>query len=127
MLLVTHAIHFLSQVDYIYTMNNGTIVESGTYEELIDKNGEFARLDRDYGGQTEEAKKEDDVEEGAESSAAASKSVTIEDAKKKSAQARERAAGQGKAEGRLMVKEQREIGSLSLQGKVRFVCADLGS
>ena len=108
-------------------MNNGTIVESGTYEELIDKNGEFARLDRDYGGQTEVAKREEGVEEGAESPATASKSVTVEDAKMKSAQARERAAGKGTSEGHLMVKEQREIGSMSLQGKVRFVPGDLGS
>ena len=57
-LLVTHAIHLLSQVDYIYTMNSGTIVESGTYEELVNKNGKFARLDRDYGGQVEETRKE---------------------------------------------------------------------
>ena len=115
-LLVTHAIHFLSQVDYIYTINNGTIVESGTYEELVNKNGEFARLDRDYGGQTEEAQKE----EGVESAATPSKNVTIEDAKNKSAEARERAEGKGKAEGRLIVKEQREIGSMSSQGKPGF-------
>ncbi|KAL4062863.1 ABC protein [Scleroderma citrinum] len=106
--LVTHSIHFLSQVDYIYTMNNGTIVESGTYDELINKDGEFARLDREYGGQTEEEKRE-------ERSTAPLQSVTIEDAKKKSAQAREQAAGKGKAEGRLMVKEQRDTGSISLQ------------
>ena len=99
-------------------------MESGTYEELIDKNGEFARLDRDYGGQTEVAKRE---EEGAESPATASKSVTVEDAKMKSAQARERAAGKGTSEGHLMVKEQRETGSMSLQGKVRLVPGDLGS
>ena len=117
-ILVTHAIHLLSQVDYIYTMNNGMIVESGTYEELINKNGEFARLDRDYGGQMEETRKE---EEGMESAATLSKNVTIEDAKMKSAEARERAEGKGKAEGRLIVKEQREIGSISLQGKPGLV------
>ena len=117
-ILVTHAIHLLSQVDYIYTMNNGMIVESGTYEELINKNGEFARLDRDYGGQMEETRKE---EEGMESAATLSKNVTIEDAKMKSAEARERAEGKGKAEGRLIVKEQREIGSISLQGEPGLV------
>ncbi|KAF9237594.1 ABC protein [Melanogaster broomeanus] len=38
-ILVTHAIHFLPQVDYIYTMNNGGITESGTYAELIANEG----------------------------------------------------------------------------------------
>ncbi|KAG1888473.1 P-loop containing nucleoside triphosphate hydrolase protein, partial [Suillus fuscotomentosus] len=33
-ILVTHVIHFLSQVDYIYTLN-GVFMVSGTYEDLV--------------------------------------------------------------------------------------------
>ncbi|KAI6025620.1 ABC protein [Pisolithus orientalis] len=112
--LVTHAIHFLPQVDYIYTISNGTIVESGTYQELVTKDGEFARLDREYGGRKEDIKGEDEGEEASERSALPPKTVTIEDAKLKSFQAREEAAGEGKVDGRLIIKEERSTGSVPL-------------
>ncbi|KAJ7872410.1 P-loop containing nucleoside triphosphate hydrolase protein [Mycena leptocephala] len=49
-LLVTHALHFLAQCDYIYTLDGGRIAEARTYPELIACGGEFARLDREFGG-----------------------------------------------------------------------------
>ncbi|KAJ7114420.1 hypothetical protein C8R44DRAFT_740559 [Mycena epipterygia] len=49
-ILVTHALHFLSQCDYIYTLAAGHIAEAGTYPELIVRGDEFARLDREFGG-----------------------------------------------------------------------------
>ncbi|KAI6039827.1 ABC protein [Pisolithus marmoratus] len=122
-LLVTHAIHFLSQVDYIYTMKDGTIVESGTFDELIEQNGEFARLAREHGGQTEGAK--DDS--GEDEIALNRKNVTIEDVKLKSAKARERAEGKGKAEGHLIVKEQRKTGSVSLKVYWSYLVAARGA
>jgi len=30
--LVTHALHFLDQTDYIYVMDHGKIIEQGTYQ-----------------------------------------------------------------------------------------------
>ncbi|KAJ7852231.1 P-loop containing nucleoside triphosphate hydrolase protein [Mycena leptocephala] len=43
-LLVTHALHFLTQCDYIYTLDHGRIAKAGTYPELIaeDTGGEGA-------------------------------------------------------------------------------------
>ncbi|XP_015787127.1 canalicular multispecific organic anion transporter 2-like [Tetranychus urticae] len=41
-LLVTHRITFLPQVDQIIVMKDGKIHESGTYNELMAKKGEFA-------------------------------------------------------------------------------------
>ncbi|XP_025017040.1 canalicular multispecific organic anion transporter 1 isoform X2 [Tetranychus urticae] len=41
-LLVTHRITFLPQVDQIIVMKDGKIQESGTYNELMAKKGEFA-------------------------------------------------------------------------------------
>ena len=41
-ILVTHALHFLSQVDRIYCVLEGRIVEQGSYEELLAANGTFA-------------------------------------------------------------------------------------
>ncbi|KAH7884664.1 ABC protein [Phlebopus sp. FC_14] len=107
-ILVTHAIHFLSQVDYIYVMNDGVISESGSYDELIaSEDGVFAKLDKEYGGRnTDKAEAEGESEDTTE------QEVTIEDAKLKSARAREKATGRGKGEGRLMVKEQRTTGSV---------------
>lgn len=110
-LLVTHAIHFLSQVDYIYTMNNGMIVERGTYLALIAKGGEFSRLALEYGGQNPTSI-EGDINED---SLLANQKVTVEDAKLKSALAREQ-GNKGDMEGRLIVKERRHTGSVSSNG-----------
>jgi len=60
-ILVTHALHFLSQVNYIYTVVGGRIAEHGTYEELSKNNGEFSRFIAQFGSQTEvEGKDEKD-------------------------------------------------------------------
>ena len=35
-ILVTHSLHVLNKVDYIYVMDNGAIIEQGTYSVRID-------------------------------------------------------------------------------------------
>ncbi|XP_069851649.1 ATP-binding cassette sub-family C member 2 [Dipodomys merriami] len=42
-LLVTHSIHFLPQVDEIVVLENGTILEKGSYNTLIANKGVFAK------------------------------------------------------------------------------------
>lgn len=42
-LLVTHSIHFLPQVDEIVVLENGTILEKGSYSSLLAKKGSFAK------------------------------------------------------------------------------------
>ncbi|KAG1770993.1 ABC protein [Suillus occidentalis] len=121
-ILVTHAIHFLSQVDYIYTLNNGVITESGTYEELVTRGGDFARLDLEFGGHASEGNDEDQAEE-----VNLHTGITIEDVKSKSERARERAAGSGKLEGRLIVKEKRSTGSVSWGVYWAYLVAGRGS
>ncbi|KAG2043713.1 ABC protein [Suillus americanus] len=106
-ILVTHAIHFLSQVDYIYTLNNGVITESGTYEELISRGGDFARLDLEFGGHVSE-----ENDEGQAKEVTPKTGITIKDATLKSEHARKDATGSGKLEGRLIVKERRLTGSV---------------
>ncbi|KAJ7057792.1 ABC protein [Mycena amicta] len=103
-LLVTHALHFLAQCDYIYTLDNGRITEAGTYAELIERGGAFAKLDKEFGG-------EPATEEEEEGEKAQVVTVTVEEAKEKSRASG--AAGTGKLEGRLMVKEQRTTGGVS--------------
>ncbi|KAG6332162.1 hypothetical protein ID866_6928 [Astraeus odoratus] len=118
-LLVTHAIHFLSQVDYIYTMKNGMIVERGTFQELIEKDAEFACLVREYGGWATEEKVED---EGEGIPQATQHDVTSDCAKLGSG-----AVGTGKLEGRLIVKEQRQTGSVSGQVYWKYILAGRGA
>ena len=44
-LLVTHSVAFLPQCDHIVVMEEGTMKEQGTYDELLDKeDGHLARL-----------------------------------------------------------------------------------
>ncbi|KAG6831800.1 hypothetical protein H0H92_007477 [Tricholoma furcatifolium] len=103
-ILVTHALHFLSYCDYIYTLDNGRIAEHGTYEQLVSKDGEFARLDKEFGG-----KDSNETEENAPALA----TDIAENLKIKSAKASRGVPGD-KLAGKLIVKESRTTGSVSL-------------
>ncbi|KAF9566632.1 hypothetical protein EC968_003681 [Mortierella alpina] len=48
--LVTHQLHVLPQVDYIICMKDGEIVERGTFQELMENQGEFSLLMKAHGG-----------------------------------------------------------------------------
>ncbi|KAJ7454700.1 ABC protein [Mycena latifolia] len=99
-ILVTHALHFLSQCDYIYTLEGGRISEHGSYQELLDKKGEFARLDKEFGGGGNEGELAENL---------VTITTTVEELKIKSA----KAGGTGKIEGKLITKERRTTGSVS--------------
>ncbi|KIM40488.1 hypothetical protein M413DRAFT_19157 [Hebeloma cylindrosporum] len=108
-IFVTHALHFLSYCDYIYTLRNGRVAEQGTFQQLIAAKGEFARLDKEFGGS--------DAEQETEKVKSLDAVNMKEDVKSKVALAsREAATGTGKLEGKLIVKEHRTTGSIS--GKV---------
>ena len=47
-LLVTHQLQYLTNVDRIFVMDKGSIIEYGSYDQLIQKDGEFARLIKNY-------------------------------------------------------------------------------
>ncbi|KAI0649348.1 ABC protein [Trametes meyenii] len=111
-LLVTHALHFLSQCDYIYTLGNGRIAEQGTYTELMGHDKEFARLMQEFGGKTKE-EEEDAEEDVTEATTSSSSGAAVDDAKNKSESVQRKGAGTGKLEGRLIVKEKRTTGSVS--------------
>ncbi|CAG8701408.1 5708_t:CDS:10, partial [Dentiscutata erythropus] len=53
-ILVTHQLQLLSQVDYIICMEDGEIVEQGTYEGLMNANKSFAKLILEYGESKDE-------------------------------------------------------------------------
>lgn len=99
-ILVTHALHFLPSCDHILVMDNGRIAESGTYQDLIVANGEFARFAREFGSKEDAQADETEEKEG----------EAVDEKKKK------RASGGGQ----IMTVEERNTGSVSSKGK----CAD---
>ncbi|KAF5371833.1 hypothetical protein D9615_009539 [Tricholomella constricta] len=115
-ILVTHALHFLSHCDYIYTLDDGRIAEHGTYEQLVSKNGEFARLDKEFGGSDSE---------GSSDQLQASRMNTIDDVRTKSAKAKLKDSG-NKLAGKLIVKERRTTGSVSWKVYWTYLVAGRG-
>ncbi|KAJ7064111.1 ABC protein [Mycena amicta] len=111
-LLVTHALHFLPLCDYVYVLEHGQITRQGTYREVLDTGGLFGMEDREDtkapGDEVDAENEEEDAKQQAQTG-----TVTIEEAKAKSKNAMEGAAGTGKLEGRLMVKEARTTGGVS--------------
>jgi ABC-type multidrug transport system fused ATPase/permease subunit len=59
-ILVTHQLHFLPQVDFIYVMKNGVIAEQGTFDELVSAGGEFSVLMETF--DVKESSEEESVE-----------------------------------------------------------------
>jgi ABC-type multidrug transport system fused ATPase/permease subunit len=49
-ILVTHQLHFLPKVDYVILMKEGKIAEQGTYQDLLNIDGEFSTMMKSYGG-----------------------------------------------------------------------------
>ncbi|GAA6028671.1 hypothetical protein JCM8097_007340 [Rhodosporidiobolus ruineniae] len=99
--LVTHALQYLPQTDAVLVMENGRIVERGTYEELMAAGGSFSRFAQEYGVTTAaEAKKEVKGAEAAEP----------EDEKKEKPT---EGAGETKSSKPLMQKEEQATGSVS--------------
>ncbi|KAG9092782.1 hypothetical protein FRC06_011800 [Ceratobasidium sp. 370] len=97
-ILVTHALHFIPACDYIITMEDGRIAERGTYNELMAKNGAFARFQRQFGAREE-------AEEGREEEGAIESAKAGEEKKEE-----KRGTGPAKA---LMQVEERNTGAIS--------------
>ena len=121
-LLVTHALHLVSRVDYIYTISNGQIAEQGTYVDLMSKDGAFARLMKEFGGE-QDGEDDGTIEEGIQDSDAKAQAKRDEAAEADGGKGRflaskaiGNAAGTGRIEGRLIRSEKRTVGSLSKEG-----------
>lgn len=66
--MVTHTLHFLPQVDYIYAISDGAIVEQGTYADLMSRGEAFSKFISEFGSDELEKEKEEE-EEGVEEDA----------------------------------------------------------
>ena len=108
-ILVTHALHFLSQVDYIYVMSDGRIAEHGTYAELMaTEHGEFARFMNEFGGKGEDQKKE---------------IISQEETKEESEDDPKKKPGRASA---LMQEEERNTGAIPLKAYKGYLSAARG-
>ncbi|XP_078481138.1 multidrug resistance-associated protein 1-like [Ciona intestinalis] len=58
-LLVTHGVSFLPQVDKIIVLVSGRISEVGNYDELLEKNGDFAEFLRNYAQQDSDSEEDE--------------------------------------------------------------------
>lgn len=56
-ILVTHALHFLPEVDYIYTLVDGKIAERGTFDALMASDGAFREFIEEFGSQQDNSSK----------------------------------------------------------------------
>ncbi|CAG7817867.1 unnamed protein product, partial [Allacma fusca] len=63
--LVTHSVTFLPRVDQIIVLKNGRVSESGTYQELLDRQGEFSNFLAQYSNETQQSSEiENELESG---------------------------------------------------------------
>jgi ABC-type multidrug transport system ATPase subunit len=94
-ILLTHALHFLPQVDYILSMVGGRIAERGTYAELVSKSGEFSKFVEEFGSKEDATRPatEPSEKEGTETSPKKDEKQTKTDAGPGIVQAEERAMG----------------------------------
>lgn len=107
--------HFLSECDYVYSLENGRIVAQGKYQDLIAGNATFARLMAEFGGSEKREEQEEEAEEAV--SGPSDQQLQIDEEKIKSESRRRVGAGSGKLEGRLIVAEKRSTGSVSWKGR----------
>ncbi|KAH8831323.1 P-loop containing nucleoside triphosphate hydrolase protein [Flagelloscypha sp. PMI_526] len=61
-IVITHALHFLPRVDYIYTIVDGVIQEQGTYQDLMAHGGDFARVTAGFTSSTVAPELDDRIE-----------------------------------------------------------------
>lgn len=96
-------------------MENGRFKEHGSYQELAEKEGDVARLAAEFGGVN-------DSDSESDRSSETFQDDSVDQEKQRAKERALDAAGTGKLEGRLIVKERRTTGSVSAKGTGNFFC-----
>ncbi|KAG8903099.1 hypothetical protein FRC01_009328, partial [Tulasnella sp. 417] len=104
-ILVTHALHFLHHVDYIYNIVDGKIVEQGTYDQLVQNGRAFSQLLQEFSGKRAGNKDDETVEEELDGVTKKNEVALSEARRKLDLKTLGKAAGTGRIEGRLMKSE----------------------
>eukprot|EP00026_Physarum_polycephalum_P000464 Phypoly_transcript_00465.p1 GENE.Phypoly_transcript_00465~~Phypoly_transcript_00465.p1 ORF type:complete len:1411 (+),score=128.73 Phypoly_transcript_00465:182-4414(+) len=104
-ILVCHQLHVLPYVDQVIVLDNGHIVEQGTYTELLAKGGELEKLVRTHGNKVDES----EMGEG-ESSTAEDSKLTKDKNKNEND---EKPTTTKLANSKIIAVEERAVGSVS--------------
>lgn len=113
------------------TIDNGAIVEQGTYNELANKQGAFAALMEEFGGHHREEDTGEEVEVKVSETDARVPLQRTDTSAQSKAQAHDKsvaklAAGTGKLEGRLVQQETRNTGTIKRDVYKQYVSAGKG-
>ncbi|KAH8831322.1 P-loop containing nucleoside triphosphate hydrolase protein [Flagelloscypha sp. PMI_526] len=92
-IVITHALHFLPRVDYIYTIVDGRIQEQGTYQELLAHQGAFSKFAAEFGNKESEEEDLPALEAVEPEANAVSTETKLEGAPKEQMQKEERSTG----------------------------------
>lgn len=98
-ILVTHALHFLPRVDYIYFIVDGRIVERGTFDEMMANRGDFSRTFDEFVTKDQQESKDENA-------------INIEDVGVDENVKKRRSAKRG---AQLMQAEERNIGAVNFE------------
>ncbi|KAF8530162.1 ABC protein [Hysterangium stoloniferum] len=123
-ILVTHALHFLPRVDFVYTVVNGGIAEQGTYDALVKNDGPFAKLVTEFGLGNERMEENENEKKDLKEKVPVPTNERV--AKTKVTYETLAQEGSGRLEGRLMRAEKRTIGSVSLKVYMSYLRAGKG-
>ncbi|KXN89182.1 Multidrug resistance-associated protein 1 [Leucoagaricus sp. SymC.cos] len=105
-ILVTHALHVLDKTDYIYVMDEGVIIEQGTYEDLMQDSVVFARLMEEHGSREQEEAEEE---------------AGKKERKEKDGKGEGPGDGVAKKGGELMQTEERNVGAVTWDVYARYL------
>ena len=124
-LLVTHYLHLLPQLDYVVSMRYGEIEEQGTYSQLMSADGTFARLIREYSSshKEEEEEKEEKLTEIVQESESIAAAMEEESTNHSMVELRSSVGPREPEEegnAALISKEEREIGAVKLSNFLEY-------
>lgn len=124
-ILVTHALHFLPQVDYIYVIADGRVAEQGTYGDLMGRGDEFSKFITEFGSSEENKEieeQEEDMVDEAVSAEKAAEAIALETREKERSDKMKKAV----AGAALMQAEERNTGAISLSVYKEYLNAGHG-